>query len=172
MPTAATSDDDAWKQIVAGIDAMQWSRLSSWDSSTAQLSAARDRDLFNKHWKTIHPRSGRWLCWMTFAVGAESLTRGAFALHGYEIPHSGFGASQPWAALKMPQQYQSEVAAAIHKLASDVRNRDAHRYWGSVRNNDFPLIDSRFVPALNRIIECLDRELLLKRYHGSSENSL
>jgi hypothetical protein len=171
MTNQTTTPHNAWKQIVAGIDAIQWSRLALWDAQSARLQAAKGKDSFNNHWRSeIHPRSGRWICWMAFGVGSESLTRGAFALHGYEVPGTGFGASQPWGKLKMLPQYHSEVGEAIRKL-SCVRNKDAHRYWPNVRETDFPLVDSKFVPALNRIIECLGRDELLARYANSSVSS-
>jgi hypothetical protein len=163
------TEEISWKQVVAGIDILNWSKLASWNPAQGRLNAAKDEVSFDTHWDEIHHRSGRWLCWIAFSVGAESLVRGAFSLHGHEIQN--FGASHPWNRLNMPVEYHTEVAATIYKLATQVRNRDAHRYLPDVRATDFPLIDSEFVPALNRIIECLDRDGLRERYASSSDRS-
>ena len=158
----------AWKQVIAGIDIIDWSNLASWNPAQGRLNAAKDDAPFDAHWKQIHSRSGRWLCWIAFSVGAESLVSGAFGLNGHKAKK--FGMSHSWDQIKMPVEYHSEVTAAINKLATQVRNRDAHQYLPEVRATDFPFINSEFVPALNRIIECLDRDALKQRYASSSES--
>lgn len=48
------------------------------------------------------------------------------------------------------------VAPAIKKLATDVRDRDAHQYLPEVRDGDFADVADLYVPALNKIVQRLD----------------
>jgi len=138
--------------INSGIDLIVWSTLASRNGTF--LEAATDRDVFNAHWPNIDKKFGRWLCWVAFCVGAESVVKGAFGLNGH--PMGAFGACHPWKkCLQMPDAHIGFVARAINRLATEVRNRDAHEYVANVRDKDFPALASEFVPALNRILECV-----------------
>jgi hypothetical protein len=153
-----------WTQIVSGLDIIVWSRLASWDESRLQLKPASDEPAFDAYWKTINERSGRWLCWIAFCVGAESFIKGAFGLHGYHV--QSFGASHPWKQMKMADAQIPLVSDAILRLAADVRNRDAHEYVHGVRSANFSSLESDFVPALNHVLGCLSKTDLGSKYPG------
>jgi len=139
-------------RIARGIELIAWSKLAT--QTGTQLKAATDQAGFNLHWPTIDPKFGRWLCWVAFGVGAENVVKGAFAQRQYDLKQ--FGASLPLKTfLGMPDEHVEFVSTAIFRLATEVRNRDAHEYVPNVRNNDFPYLASEFVPALNHILACL-----------------
>ncbi len=143
-----------WPRIASGIEVIVWSKLASWNGT--ELKAATDRDAFNLHWPNVDERFGRWLCWLAFGVGAESVVKGAFGLENYEVKN--IGATHPWKTLKMDEDVKDFVAKAIHWLATEVRNRDAHEYVSGVRDKDFPDVELQFVPALNHVLDCLGKE--------------
>jgi hypothetical protein len=154
-----------WTQIISGLDIIVWSRLAFWDELRLQLKAADDELAFDNYWKTINPRSGRWVCWIAFCVGAETFIKGAFGVHGYQMAED-FGASHPWKRMKMADAKSAFVEDAIRTLAKDVRNRDAHEYVQGVRSANFPSLQSDFVPALNHILGCLNKSDLASKYPG------
>jgi hypothetical protein len=154
-----------WPQIVGGLDIIVWSRLASWDKSQLQLKAPTDQPEFDRYWNTINQRSGRWLCWIAFCVGAETLIKGAFGLHDYYA--QDFGACHPWKQrMNMADANVAGVSDAIYQLATEVRNRDVHEYVPGERSADFPRLASDFVPALNHILECLNKTELAAKYPG------
>jgi hypothetical protein len=135
-----------WTQVVSGLDIIVWSRLASWDESRLELKAATDEPEFDKQWKTLNQRSGRWLCWIAFCVGAENFVKGAFGLYDYHVQN--FGACHPWKRMKIPVGEILLVSDAICRLATEVS------------------LASDFVPALNRILRCLDQTALAAKYPG------
>jgi len=153
-----------WTQIISGLDIIVWSRLASWNESQLELKAATDECGFNEHWETLNQRSGRWICWIAFCVGAESFIKGAFGLHGYHVQN--FGACHPRKRMNMADEKVPVVSDAICRLATDVRNRDAHEYVPGVRSADFPSLAPDFVPALNHILGCLNKTDLAAKYPG------
>lgn len=74
---------EGWRQTLAGIAMVNWSRLARWDAQTLSFTAARYNDFESSsgHQK-VHPKYGRLICWLTFAVGAEYLCKGAGLLKG------------------------------------------------------------------------------------------
>jgi hypothetical protein len=145
-----------WPRIVSGLEVIRWSTLVSWDELGLRLVAAADRDTFNAHWPRIDPRFGRWLCWVAFAVGAESIVRGAFDVLGHPIKRFG-AADNPW-NLILGTNAQTEVDSIKH--LARVRNRDAHEYVPEVRDISFPDVETLYVPALNRVLDSLGDENL------------
>jgi hypothetical protein len=159
---------DRWKQIVAGLDAIQWSHLAAWNSGTSRLQPLSKTD-FDAHWPTINPRSGRWLCWIAFCVGTESILKGAFGLKGHKM--STLGACHPWESrLNIPASDLAFVAGSICQLAG-IRNRDAHEFVHNVRDADFPFVESHFVPSLNIVLGKLSQADLTSKYPGPDADS-
>ncbi|HTD43679.1 MAG TPA: hypothetical protein VK687_05840, partial [Bryobacteraceae bacterium] len=157
-----------WPKIASGVEVIVWSHLASWDG--ARLAATTDRSGFDLHWQKIDQKFGRWLCWLAFGIGAEGIVKEAFDLKKYPLGH--FGKCHPWGTvLGMPNQHIAAVSHAIHQLATEVRNRDAHEYVPGVRDKDFPDVALHFVPALNQILDCLGEEVpqrIAKYYRNGS----
>lgn len=158
MSGLATIDKiESGLKIEAGLVAIAWSHLAKWDKY--HLVAETNQDAFNSYWPNIDPKYGRWLCWLAFGVGAESIVKGAFQLKTGN-PLGPFGGSHPWKRLGMPNKHIAFVSDGILKLAKEVRNRDAHEYVPERRAADFPDIEQRYVPALNHIFDCIGPEVL------------
>src|SRR2546429_122401 len=51
-----------------------------------------------------------------------------------------------------PAERGDRLIAAYRLLGDRIRNRDSHMYQHGVRDQDFPLVASVFVPALNELI--------------------
>jgi hypothetical protein len=157
-----------WSRVTWGIELITWSKLAAWDGS--HLAAANDENSFDAEWLRIDPKFGRWLCWIAFGVGSEGIVKGAFGIRNHFVEN--FGGCHPWnKRLSMPTEHVAQVSDAITYLATEVRNRDAHQYLYGVRSKDFPDVAGRFVPALNRVLDCLGDELLLKVKEHYASNS-
>jgi hypothetical protein len=157
-----------WESVKAGIELIAWSNLAYCDGS--QLVANTDQVAFNRHWPSIDPKFGRWFCWLAFGVGSENIVKGAFGLNRHRILK--FGACHPWKrALHLPDEQIGPVSEAINRLATKVRNRDAHEYVANVRDANFPEVYESFVPALNLILACLPADHLRKELHEFSRGS-
>ena len=59
------------------------------------------------------------------------------------------------------------VEASIELLASEIRNRDAHRYTENVRAFHFYLVSKLFIPAFNILLASLEQEELRGRFSKS-----
>jgi hypothetical protein len=105
--------EEGWRQILAGLALIDWSRLASWDKQKLSLVAARESDVFESAVGTVHPIYGRLICWIALGVGGEYLFRGAFMLKGHD-PTRHKEVIQP------PEQGEN-IAAWVQR----VKNKDA-----------------------------------------------
>jgi len=154
------------RQIASGIDLIVLSRLASWTGTTLVPISAKAA--FDAHWVKLDRRLGRWLCWIAFGVGSESIVTGARQHKGKS---GNWDASISWEKFfQMKPDVCTEVTSAVACL-SKIRNRDAHQYLPDCRDDDFPLVESKFIPALNCILEHLGEDIVEQVDHVYQANN-
>ena len=141
-----------WESIDSGIELVNWSALAHGNRSG--LSAQIDKDVFDERWTRLDPKYGRWLCWIAFSVGAECIVKGAFYEKGYQpIPKKwSFGGDLPWDRLGL--RGNEDVRNSIKRLATNIRNRDAHAYIANQRDQNFDELGD-FVSALSMVLHAI-----------------
>ena len=128
------------------------------------IVACDDGESFNQHWRdTFHPKFGRYMAWVLFAVGAENLAKAACicsevfkvsskpTLEDYVKKHLTKLCNRT--GLRGGDK-EGELMKGYESLRK-VRNRDAHSYRENVRDANFPLVAKIFVPAFNILIEAM-----------------
>ena len=137
------------------------SGLVCWDDPTFAFASRYQGDNdseFEKWWKqTFHPKFGRYMAWVLFAVGSENLVKGACVYNGF-----GPKAGQPPGTLgkcvnTLPALCKCRTICGEretiltdgYKLLLKIRNRDAHSYKANKRKLNFQSVEKVFVPAFN-----------------------
>lgn len=146
----------------AGRALVEKSGLASYNGS--QFVACDNEESFDKHWKEVfHPTFGRYMAWVLFSVGAESLAKAACVCNKVKV-----SSNATLRAYTKPKGHFRELCRSTkhcdgvecilllgYKRLSRVRNRDAHSYHKNVRSAEFPLVWQKFVPALNVAAEAM-----------------
>lgn len=134
--------------ILEGIDLIEASRLARWSGRFV----AEAHDDFEDYWPRMHPKYGRWFCWLALGVGAERILRGAYKEKGLNGP--SFGSDHNWQALGVPASAQGRMAASFKKLAKR-RNEGAHSYIPGIRDGYFTEVHNDYAPALNLLLDAV-----------------
>jgi len=166
---------DGQLQVTAAVSLLEFSRLVRWDAVSTEFTAVRPES-FESAWRSdIDPVFGRLICWINFSAGAEFLAKGVCLLRDVEIRQpkgemTNFGTlgnlygDRPpkVAALKLlctavnaKVDQQELLLASCKRLASDIRNRDAHAYVPNVRHSHFNLVSDSFAPCFNLLVSWL-----------------
>jgi hypothetical protein len=96
---------------------------------------------------------------LAFGTGIESILRGAYQVK--HLPITSFGSkSHKWLALGIPANRIDDMNTYSKRLA-DIRNEGAHEFIAGVRKAYFSEIETKFVPALNLIMEGIDASACL-----------
>ena len=126
--------------------------------------ACEDREGFDEYWKEgFHPKFGRYMAWVLFAVGAENLAKAACVCNKVvkvsskptleEYVEKHFTRLCNKAGLDSVDN-ECRLIEGYERLRK-VRNRDAHSYRENVRDANFPLVAKTFVPAFNILMEAI-----------------
>jgi len=77
-------DDERWNQTRSGIALIDWSRLARFDKTQLTFEASGENEFEHspEGHREIHPEFGRLICWISFSVGAEYLSKGVYLLNG------------------------------------------------------------------------------------------
>jgi hypothetical protein len=78
------SDDDGILQVTAAACLLQHSHLVQWDQTKAEFTGV-SWERFEKSWVNIDRSFGRFICWVTFSVGAELLAKGVCLIHEVDM---------------------------------------------------------------------------------------
>ncbi len=81
---------EGWRQVRAGCALVDWSLLAQWDNRSLSFIAAEEGgfESANGH-RRVDENYGRLICWLTFAIGVEYLSRGVCLLHGRDVLSKG-----------------------------------------------------------------------------------
>lgn len=152
------------------------SGLVCWDDPTFAFAPRYQGDNdseFEKWWKqTFHPKFGRYMAWVLFAVGSENLVKAACVCNGVGPKPSDLTEYQPLGTLgqyvktHLPTLCKcrticGERETALtdgYKLLTKIRNRDAHNYKVNKRRLNFQSVEKVFVPAFNILVETMKPE--------------
>jgi hypothetical protein len=146
-----------WELICDGIDLVDTSSLAKWDG---RKFLHQEQDYFNQYWPRLHEGYGRWFCWLAFGIGIENIIRGAFQVK--QLPPVSFKATvSEWQALGIPANRIADHKIDIKRIAH-IRNEGAHEFIAGVRNAYFPEVETKFVPALNLIMDAINAPAALK----------
>ncbi|WP_447962989.1 hypothetical protein [Nitrospira sp. Ecomares 2.1] len=112
-------EKEGWRQIQAGLELVQWSKLVQWDNNFLSLLAV-DENVFEsqKGHQAVHPTFGRLICWIAFSAGAEYLAKGACFLKGKDL-------SKPVSVTRIPsinENLKTWVHEVITKAPSAKEN--------------------------------------------------
>jgi hypothetical protein len=154
-----------WELIHDGIDLIETSRLATWDGEEFRRG---EEDCFDQYWPRLDLKYGRWFCWLAFGTGIESILRGAYQVR--HLPITSFGSnSHKWQALGIPANRIDDMNTYFKRLV-DIRNEGAHEFIPGVRKAYFSEIETKFVPAINLIMEGIDASAGLKEWAVASFN--
>ena len=140
----------------AGKALVERSGLANYSGS--QFVACGNQETFNEYWREeFHPTFGRYMAWVLFSVGAESLVKAACLCNEVKVnPRATLHTYTKSDGLIRELCEKTEHCGGAecmllegYRRLSTVRNRDAHTYHKDVRSAEFPLVKQAFVPALN-----------------------
>lgn len=126
--------------------------------------ANTDRAAFDAHWSRLDPDYGRWFCWLAFFVGAESIGKGAFGLHGQRTSNMAQFKKFEY-HLGMSSHTARLVQRSFNRLKT-IRDAEAHEFRRGTRDAYFGDVAGVFVPALNEVLTCLDQHDLRRELNA------
>ena len=129
--------------------------------------ACDNQDAFDEYWQgAFNPKFGRYMAWLLFSVGAENLAKAACVCNGLvEAKHK-----KKMEDYIGPKGYFRDLCTMTgicendwrtlqkgYKRLKKVRDRDLHSYRPEVRSKNFPLVEQKFIPAVNILVEAMVR---------------
>ena len=141
---------------------LEKSRLAHYNGQ--HFVASDDKARFDEYWKVeFHPEFGRYMAWVLFSVGAENLAKAACVCNGaVKAEH------KPMLGSYLNRHFRDvcretglggsadeRTLVDGYEQLKDIRNRDAHSYHKNVRDADFPLVEEKFVPAFQILVNAM-----------------
>jgi hypothetical protein len=101
---------EGWRQVRAGVSLIVWSRLAVFDKNSGLLRAADETDFESgeEGHRALGAEYGRLICWLSFSVGTEYLTKGVCLLKG-EL------STKPVTVVR-PPDWNEEVAVWVQRV--------------------------------------------------------